>query len=336
MIRVGVVGSGGVAEHHMSAYMSHPATQVVALASLDEPRRRELSSRFAIERQIDNYQGIMDDKNIDLVDICLPHNLHHAVVLEAIAAGKHVILEKPIALTLEHADEMIAAAERGGHRFFVALNQRFVPPHRKAKELIDCGSLGTPFLGIGVIIGDEYERMNQRDNWKGTWERAGGGALVDTGTHIVDLMHWYFGKPTAVMARAERLVVDADNKADDNACGVIEFEGGALSTIVVSYTATGSPWTEQKEIVGTKGSLRFSTASPVYLHSAKGPTPLIIDVNETEDWWGESVQAVTRHFVDCLVKDEDPEVTPQDARWALKTVLALYESAQTGQRIELT
>jgi len=336
-LRVGVIGTGVVAAHHMSAYAAHPATRIVALTSIDPARRTALAKEFEIAKVTDDYRAVLDDEEIDLVDICLPHDLHHRVVLEAVRAGKHVILEKPIALTIEQADEMISAAEHGGQRFFVSLNQRFVPSHRKAKELIDSGVLGKPFLAIGVVIGDEYARMNQPDNWKGTWDRAGGGALADTGTHVVDLMHWYFGEATAVVACIERLVVEAENKADDNACGIIEFENGAVASIVVTYSALGSPWTETKEIVGTKGSIRFTNAvdSAVYHYVDKKTDPRLIEVERAAEWWGASVQASVRHLVDCLVNDKIPEVTPRDARRTLKTVLALYESARTGKRVKL-
>ncbi len=337
-LQVGVIGTGAVAVHHMSAYAACPATRVVALASIDAVRRDAFAAGFEIAKVTDDYRAVLDDKEIDLVDICLPHDLHHRVVLEAVQAGKHIILEKPIALTIEQADEMIDAAERGGRRFFVSLNQRFVPSHRKAKELIDSGVLGKPFLGIGVIIGDEYARMNEPNNWKGTWNRAGGGALADTGTHVVDLMHWYFGEATAVVACVERLVVEAENKADDNACGIIEFESGAVASIVVTYSALGSPWTETKEIVGTKGSIKFTSSgdSPVYHYAGKKSDPRLIEVERVTEWWGSSVQAAVRHLVDCLVNDKVPEVTPHHARRTLKTILALYESARAGKRIELT
>ena len=258
--------------------------------------------------------------------------MHEPVALEAFAAGKHVITDKPIANTLAEADAMMAAAEASGQRFFVALNQRFLPVHERVGGLLSDGFMGRPSLALLVVAGSELPRMRQPGTWKGSWERAGGGALADSGTHVVDIAQSWFGPPDAVRCHLARHVVEAPDKADDTAALVMEYPGLTV-TIVVSYAAGGQPWSETRGLWSETGSLhvRLEDVEPLVAWKDGQPVPQVVE--HEPDWWAWSVRRGLSRALDCFDRDLPFPVTPADARAALLTIRAAYLAADEGRRV---
>ena len=227
---VGIMGAGFVGRVHLDAMLAHADVARISVAESDAHQRDLVARDYPAQRAVADHRALLDDRSVDVIDVCLPHDLHHPVVLEALAAGKHVIADKPIANTLAEADEMLAAAGSSGRRFYVALNQRFLPCHQRTRALLEDGFIGPPSLAMLTIVGDERARMSIPGHWKGSWKRAGGGALADSGTHIIDLAHLWFGLPTAVQAHVARHVIEAPDKADDTAAVILQY----LSLIHIS------------------------------------------------------------------------------------------------------
>jgi len=198
-LNIGIIGAGGVFQNaHRGAYEVRDDVRIVCIADPLAAHREAAGDQTGCCALHEDYRRVLDSAEVHAVDVCVPHHLHAQVALAAFDAGKDVILEKPIALTLDEADRMMAAARAAGQHFYVALNQRFYPPHRKLKEIVESAAYGRPFLVLSQLIGDVYTRMNDEGHWKGSWDCAGGGALADTGTHAVDLLLWWFGRPKAV------------------------------------------------------------------------------------------------------------------------------------------
>jgi predicted dehydrogenase len=329
---VGIIGGGFVGRVHLEAMLAHGAVSNVSLAEPDEGSRTQLASELPLGRAEADYRALLDDPTIDVVDVCLPHDLHHPVVLEAFAAGKHVIADKPISNTLSEADEMIAAAEAAGRRFFVALNQRFLPVHQRVKQLLDDGTIGREFMATLTVIGNELARMSDPASWKGTWDRAGGGVLADSGTHVVDLAHDWFGPPTAVSCRLARHVVKTPNKADDT--GVVTLEYPDLTvTLLLTYGAAGQAWSETRQVWSETGSVhvRLEDTDPIAVW--RDGRLLLQEVTHEADWWAWSVKLGLAHALDRFADDRPFAVDPSDAREALRTIRAAYQSAELGQRV---
>ncbi len=341
-IGVGIVGAGGVCLAHLQAYAQIPDVNVVALCDVDRELCQSTANEFHVPVCSSDYKSLLADPKIDLMDICLPTYLHHPVAMAAVQAGKNVLLEKPIAMNLREADEMIEAAAEAGVKLYVAFNQRLMPVHRKVKEMLASSEIGRPFLAMGTIIGDEFARMNQSDNWKGTWDRAGGGAFGDSGIHQIDLMNYWFGVPEAISLTANRYVVECEHKAEDTAAAVIEYPG-VMVNLVVTYSAIGDAWRETKEIFGTGGSLHVlnEDSKPLRRVIGKGQNPETVEVEHFPGssfggWWNYSIFKGLQHFIGCLMSDTEPIVTAEDARLTLRVMLAGYESAKTGRRIKIT
>jgi len=329
-LKVGLVGVGGIAYPHLVAYSLNEDVDEIYIADINEPALQDTRNKYPKVREtFKDYKQMIEEAPIELVDICTPHYLHYPMAIYSLKAGKDVICEKPIAMSLEEADEMIYTARQMRRRLFISLNQRFLPYHKKAKEIIDGGAIGRPFLAVFNIMGNEFERMNDPDNWKGSWDKAGGGAMIDTGYHAVYMMLYFFGKPRAVSAVAKRLVVQAENKADDNSVAILEFDDKVLGTIAISYTIFSEAWKEMRHIYGTEGSIhiRDDAREPLILVKENQPT-----VIETE-MPGDSIKCAVDHFIDCLLKDKEPEVKAEEARDALEVCLAVYKASEKGEKI---
>ena len=337
-LTIAQIGAGGIPRPHLHEFVRNRHVDRVLLADPSEAARESLAAEFGIiKRTVNDYEELLGDPEVAVVDICTPHFLHHPIAVAALRAGKHVILEKPLAMNAEQCDDIIAVAQETGKKAFCALCQRMFPAHIKAKQMLDEGAIGRAFLGTYTCIGNEFPRMNDPESWKGDWEKAGGGALFDTGYHAVYMLQHFFGKATAVTGMTRRLVVEAENKADDTSAVALEMESGALCNIVVTYSATGERWQEERRLVGTEGSLlmRDDPEDEMPLVHFQGPDFTAVKVHNPPriNWY--AIGKTVEHFLDCIVENKDPQITLQEARDAVATVQAAYRSDREGRRVEI-
>lgn len=334
-MKVGIIGGGTIAVRHIRAYRSIDEVEAITVADINPafPAKAELEAT-PNARAVGDHREILDDGEVEVVSICLPHDLHEPLAVEALQAGKHVITEKPIALTVEQADHMIAVAERVGRRLFVIMNLVFTPYYLRARELLRAGELGRPFLSVFHITGNELPRMNDPSSWKGTPDRAGGGAMIDTGYHAIYMLLDLFGSAEKVSAHARRLIVEPSNKMDDNAVATIEFANGVLASVIVSYSETNMPWSERRTIYGTDASIEMSddTVEPLRVWRDG-------QVIERQDWPHQeaphpySISQCIAHYVECIETGADPMVDARHARATLATLKAIYEASDMGRTV---
>lgn len=335
-LHIGMIGAGAISHAHLKGWMNHENVGQITVADTHPAARQLVQQNLGLPTVAD-YRELLELPEIDVVDICLPHYLHHGVALEAFDAGKTVLLEKPISMTVAEADEMMAAAEQAGKRLYVSHNMRFMPAHQEAKRLMDEGTIGKPFLAVFNVIGNEFHRMNDPESWKGSWEYAGGGALIDTGMHAIYVIQHFFGAASAVTAVARRILVQPEHKAEDNVLVALEFGEEVLGNLALTYTALAHPWQEERHIYGTEGSLHVRDNPTQTLTLVQGqehqaiplPSPGDLDPHQF------SIVRSIHHFVDAYLQDVPFETTPEEGRSALRTILAAYRSSEEGCRIDL-
>ena len=179
--------------------------------------------------------------------------------------------------------------------------------------------------------------MNDPESWKGDWDKAGGGALFDTGYHAVYMLQHFFGPTTAVTAMTRRLIVEPDNKADDTSVVALELPGGAMGSITVTYVATGDRWSEERRLIGTEGSLliRDDPDDELPLVAFHGADFLPVKVHNPPHANQYAIAQTVEHFLDCIVNDRESDITLADARAAVATVQAAYQSEREGRRIAI-
>ena len=336
-LRVGIVGAGIIGDAHATAISQLDDQYVVAIAEPTDQLREDFAAKFSVETKYKSWEELVADDRLDVVYIGTPNDLHLPIAVAAMESGKHVICEKPLARNLDEGKAMAQAARRTGKQLHVALNHRFMSGNQKVKQLLDEGTIGRPFLALSTFIGNEFERMNNPDNWKGTREKAGGGAVIDNGTHLIDLLRWWLGDAVAVTARCGRLLVTADNKEEDTAALAIEFAGGALAELSLTFSARYSAWPSgyigaaiRNEIYASDGSIRVGGDEPVVIVVGKN-TPLTrMEQSQIATGMPSSLQV---HFADCIRGNAEPIVTVQDGVAALEIVDAAYRSAETGRRV---
>ncbi len=323
-LHIAIVGIGMVGRVHLDALSKHPAISAVSVCEAESDQVKTLSQIYSLRHIESDYEKLLGNPEVDIVDICLPHDLHYPFAIKAFQAGKHVILEKPISITLAEAEEMIAAAQKAGKRLFVALNERFLPVYQKVKEIVSSGAMGKIVMANLTVAGSELPRMNIAENWKGTFGRAGGGALSDSGTHVVDLAIDWFGMPEAVHCSMGRFVVSAVNKADDTASLIMQYPD-KIVTINVTYASTGQKWSETRSIWGEKGSIHtvIEEANPISYYLDQQSIPINVD-HSPDSWWEDSVKAGINHAVDCMASGIPFSVTPEDALRTLKVIKYAY------------
>lgn len=320
---VGVVGLGEIGQFHLGGYERTAGARVVAVAELDEGLRTTTAERLGATGY-DDYRRLVEDPAVDIVSVCLPHHLHKPVTLAAIAAGKAVLVEKPLALTVAECDEIIAAAEAAGVTVGVQHNQLFHGPQVKARELIASGAIGRPVqLRLHLSIGGKL------DGWRADPKATGGGLLFDAGVHRFYVARSLFGEVAEV-----RALVDRDLAlGEDQAIVALRFENGALGVIDANYHGPPGMFDDAIEVIGTEGALYLSGCEAEFESYRTGPALRRYDgawhdERVPQGDWADSVAASVESFVAAVAAGEAPPVTADEGRRVVELIHAVYAAAR--------
>ena len=331
---VGILGAGLIAPAHAAGFQEVPdLAQVVGVCDLDREKADNLAALFGA-RVYSDYHALIADSSVELVDVLLPHHLHLPTALAVLAAGKHLLLEKPAALTHPDSMAIVQAAQAAGVRFAVAENTRFVRAYVEAEKVIRSGRLGEITLVRTFLPANERIRLSSPDFW-GRQAEAGGGALIDSGAHTFYLLKWLFGEVrelTAFTSQIYRVESQVEDNADVRgrlACGA-EF--------LSSFTFTAEvPHSERLEVYGAHGSLIIDQLvdPPAKLYGAPTDfdgTPLAGVEYDPMGWHYFSIVAEVADFVRTVCSDLPPTIDPLDCCYAVHVVEKAYESVRSGSR----
>jgi predicted dehydrogenase len=338
-VGVGIIGSRFIAELHAEAFQRVAGAQVVAVASPTEAHVRAFAERHRVPRWFTNYHDLLNLPEVQVVTLCLPNQLHCQATLDAARAGKHVICEKPLCVTLQEADRMIAACRQAGVKLMYAEELCFTPKYVRAKQLVDEGALGQVYL-----VKQSEKHSGPHADWFWDVSQSGGGVLLDMGCHGIEFARWILGRPPArsVYAQCNTFVHQARTRGDDNAIVLIEFEGGALALLEESWTRPGG-MDDRAEIYGSHGvtyaDLLHGSALETYSDVGygyaveKAPSTRGWTFTMYEELWNYGFPQEMEHFVNCVRHDTPPAVTGEDGRAVLEIILAAYASAGSGRKI---
>ncbi len=238
MHKCAIIGAGGIAPTHVEAYLSQKdRCKVVALADPNTKRAKELAEKYKLEAVVyDDYRKMLLD-DIDFVSICTPPSLHCSMTLDCLAAGKHVLLEKPMAPSLEECDLMISAAKNAGKILSVVSQYRYMTPYYRLKKLLDSGQAGKPLhISVDALFwrGQPYYYMD----WRGRWSTEGGGCTLNHAVHFIDLMLWLCGKPQQVAAFIGNSF-HTNSEVEDISDAVLSYESGMVGRLTGSIIHHG-------------------------------------------------------------------------------------------------
>jgi len=336
--RIGIIGCGWIGGVHADAIAMLPNAEVTACCA----SRQESADRFAAGRKIGfacaDHRRLVERDDVDVVIIGTPNRLHHRQALDALSAGKHVIIEKPLAVTLEEAEEIVAAGRAANRVVAYAEELCFVPKFTRAKELMDQGALGQVEVVKQV---EKHEGPHAR--WFFEASEAGGGIAMDMGCHSIECARWLVGKPRVRSVYAhmrtwlhrEGRHRDVTDLEDD--CVIhLEFEGGATALLESSWTLKGG-MDSRTEIHGTGGVLYADL-----LQAGMG-MKLYTERAEPRGWshpdnaWSfqNGYPQEIAHFLRCMETGETPRESGLDGLAVLEILLACYQSAGSGKRVDL-
>ena len=334
-VGIGLIGLGQVSFSHEPGYVEMPdACRIVAVCDINADTA---SSRAAMcdARACTRYQDLLADPDVDAVDITVPHHLHYQVALAAIEQGKHVLLEKPIAVDSRQGMDLVERARAAGVTFTVAENTRFVSAYLAAKRLLEQGALGDVWIVRTLIAGSEVHRLRNPHGWLG--KAPHGGVILDSAVHSFYLLKWLFGGVRDVLGFASKIVPEGE--AEDNGLVLGHLANGAEFQLNVSCTME-IPWTERLEVYGSRGGMIVDQlANPVvkfYLGSDDIDGTVAEDVPfEPLAWKFNSILAEVRDFVSAIIERRAPLVDPTDAVYAVRAVEAVHRSIVLHQLVTL-
>lgn len=344
----GIIGCGVIAPFHARAVGEVPNARLVAVADIVAERAEQRGAEFGVEHHAD-VDALLARPDVDAVSICVPSGLHAEVGVRAAEAGKHVVIEKPIEVTLEAADRLIEACQRHGVGMTVISQHRFGPAVRRLRELIDSGRLGRLIVGDAVIKWYRSQAYYDSGDWRGTWSLDGGGSLMNQGVHYTDLLQWMMGPVERVFARTltaahERIEVE------DVAVATLQFASGAVGVLQAS-TAIYPGLPERLEVTGTGGTVVVEAGRlrVCELKDEKGETSaygtkLQSEAPSVEGEGGSGDPTAISHaghraqiadLLESIETGRPPMITGEEARKPLELILAVYRSAREGREVSL-
>jgi predicted dehydrogenase len=350
-VRVGFIGAGRISDLHAAEYLRHPRAELVALCDSDPEIARSQAACWNVpaDRVFADYHKLLAREDIDLVEILLPHHLHKEVTLAALAAGKHVSVQKPMALDLAEAQQMIEAAERAQRVLRVFENAIFYPPVQRAKALIDAGAIGEPLsIRIKANKGDPrtaWPVPAQARAWRQDTKLSGGGPLTfDDGHHKFALAWHFMGMAAEVHAWIGHTEVEPGFALDCPAQISWKFTNNRYGNLEIVYSPQLRVQTrhyaqhDPVEITGSKGVLWITRGHGWLTDQA----PLVLyadgelrEFRDMEAGWETSFGAATRHHISVLLESGEPLLTGAQGRDILRFCLAAQRSAREGRAVKV-
>jgi predicted dehydrogenase len=345
-VRFGIIGCGGAAVPVCEALAETASAKLFTVYDIDPSLARDLAERYSVSC-VETLDGLLN-QDIDAIYIAAPHDQLSPLTCAALTAGKHVLVEKPMALTLNDADDLIALSDAKRLRLGVFYEMRCVEPYRQARALIRGGVIGKV---IGVRIQTLIDKPltywqsgyahRSANPWRGQKARAGGGVVLMNTSHQLDAMRWLTGLEI-VRVSASIATLTAGVEVEDIATAALTFDNGALGSIIAMAHAVGAQGghDERFDIFGTQGQVRLPDpygegALRVYLRQPQGDIPAgkwhTLPTRPVKVY-----QEAIEGFAGAILRDESAPASGRDARQVLSTVLAIYQSAAEGRSIECT
>lgn len=326
-LRVGLCGLGEIGQHHLAAIRSSDEAELAAVCDLDAELAAGSAGEAAVYRDVGE---MLAAERLDLVDVCLPHSLHRGVALQALEAGCHVLVEKPLAIGPEACDEIIAAASERGLLVGVSHNQLHYGPHERAAELLASGELGSlRAIYARLWIGGRY------GGWRQDPEAAGGGLLMDAGVHRVYMLRALGGPVDAVTAVMDR------PRAEESFAVVFEFASGAAGVAQGAYHGPEGVFDDRLDLIGEHGAAQVSGCEAFFEGDLRDVPQLRTRLGG--EWrdepvsgsWDASVAASVQAALASIAAGRAPRVDAEAARETVALVEAAYRSAERGAKVRM-
>lgn len=342
MINVGIIGCGKIAQtRHLPEYSSNPDANIIAVYDFNKERAEDIAKEYGVKAYA-SYQELLEDPDIDAVSVCVRNIDHCKISIDAMKAGKHVLCEKPMAVSLDECEKMVQVSKETGKFLMIGHNQRLAKAHVKAKELLDSGAIGKilTFKTCFGHQGPETWTVDSNNVWFFDSKLSVFGAMADLGVHKTDLIRFLTGqrikKVSAVLQTLDKKNSDGTPiGVDDNAICIYQMENGITGTMTVSWTYYGEE-DNSTIIYGTKGVMRIYDDKDysIVIEGRDGTkTYYQIDHIQTND--NQTKSGVIDQWVESLKNNDSPAISGEEALYAMKAIFAALESSKTGREITI-
>jgi len=335
-LRVAVIGAGQIAQRaHLPGY-AQAGAELVALCDNAHPELESIAAKYQIERTYRKWKEMLAEGGFDAVSICTPPFLHYEMAIETLQRGIHVLVEKPMAVSLSEAEGMVAAAKKSTAMLMVSHNQRFTAPHQLVKEILDSGELGRIYLVHSVLGHSGPEVWSPAQEWYFRPEQAGRGVMADLGYHKLDLIRWLTGQDY-VRISSFCNTFEKNTTLEDSVVINFQLSGGTLGTMQVSWVFRPD-WENSLVLRCERGMIRVPTEAidPVKVLRLNRAGKVVdsehrCSSNDPSGWFG-AVQA----FVDAIQAHGPSPVSGEEGCLAMAAVLAASESVEQNKIVSLT
>jgi UDP-N-acetyl-2-amino-2-deoxyglucuronate dehydrogenase len=353
-LRTGIIGAGKVAHLHAKALLKIEMSDLRAVFNWKKNKAVDFAIQYDL-RAYDDIGEMIAEEDLDMVTVCTPHPAHLDTVIPALKAGAHVIVEKPLAVSLEDCDRMIRMAEEMNLLLGMISQRRLYQPVMRVKQAIEKGKIGKPILGIVYLFGWRGEDYYKSDPWRGKWELEGGGILVNQAPHQLDLFQWYMGDIDELFgywANFNHPYIEVE----DTASAVVKFRDGAFGSIIVSNSQNPALYGKVHVFgsngaavgVQTDGGAMFIAGMSTIeeapfndLWSVPGEEKLYEQWRKEDEDFFRRIDPVLyyhqwqlRDFIECIQDKRIPMVTGKEGRKTVEIFNAIYESNSTGKPVK--
>lgn len=340
MLSFAVVGCGRIAKRHceLLGFNEIEGACLTAVCDIETGKAGEIGDRFSVPSFADMHE-MMRSTDIDVVVVLTESGNHARNVVELAQYGKHIVVEKPMALTLDDADAMISACDEAGAKLFVVKQNRFNVPVVKLREALEAGRFGKLILGTIRVRWSRNQAYYDQAPWRGTWAMDG-GVLANQASHHVDMLEWMFGDVESVFARSTTAL--ADIEVEDTAVVTLKFRNGALGVIEATTAVRPKDLEGSISVLGEKGTVEIAGFAVNemkiwnFVEPEDGDHEVLAKYSvNPPNVYGFGHQAYYEHVVNCLTNNVPHLVDGLEGRRSLELITAIYESIETGREVPL-
>ncbi len=337
-MKIGIIGCGKIAQvRHIPEYAANPDAELAGYYDFVQERTEGLAKQYG-GRAYRSVEELLADPQIDAVSVCVANHAHAEVTIAALRAGKHVLCEKPMAVTMEECEQMVAEADRAGKKLMIGQNQRLAKAHARAKELLEEGTIGdviTFKTCFGHSGPDNWSVDSGTSNWFFDKRRSAFGAMADLGVHKTDLIQYLLGSN---VAQVQAVITTLDKRdqngelvgVDDNAICIYRMENGVIGTMTASWTYYGEE-DNSTILYGTKGIMKLY-ANPAHSIEIclKNGEKIYYDVDAIQTNDNQTSSGIIDAFMESLVQNKEPLISGSDVLAAMRAIFAAAESSARG------
>ncbi|GMQ57920.1 Gfo/Idh/MocA family oxidoreductase [Vallitalea sediminicola] len=337
MFRVGIVGCGNIFPMHAYPVNELSCTELVAVCDIKEDRAKAKAQELGCKYYTD-YKEMIDKENLDVVHICTPHYMHPLIAIYAAEKKVSVLTEKPMSIKLEDAKKMIDTAKDNDVTLGVIFQNRYNKGSQLIKSTLESGELGKIISGKLSVTWDRSDEYYTNSDWKGTWDKEGGGVIIDQAIHTMDLMRWFMDSEIEyvdanISNRAHEII-----EVEDSAEGVIKYKNGIFTGFyAINYYGYDAPveieiYCENgiASMVADKGIVKFKDGRTL---TADSDPNEIFNYGNVKSYWGVSHVKQIKNYYDSLTNGTEPEITGEEAYKTQKMICAIYDGGKEKKRI---